>query len=172
MLVDLDHFKDINDTLGHHVGDGLLREVANRLTSALPALTIARLGGDEFAVLVPEVTSRDDVLSLAEQAMTRLREPVVAEGIRLGVHASIGVALYPDDAQDLHTLVQRADVALYPAKRVATTCRATARTSTHIPSNGSACTATYTPPSTVPNSAWFTSHRWPPGRAGSWVWKP
>jgi diguanylate cyclase (GGDEF)-like protein len=116
MLVDLDHFKDINDTLGHHVGDGLLREVANRLTAALPELPIARLGGDEFAVLVPEVTSRDAVLSLAEQAMTRLREPVVAEGIRLGVHASIGVALYPDDAQDLHTLIQRADVALYRAK--------------------------------------------------------
>jgi diguanylate cyclase (GGDEF)-like protein len=116
MLVDLDHFKDINDTLGHHVGDGLLREVANRLTAALPDLTIARLGGDEFAVLVPDVTSRDEVLRLAERAMTRLREPVVAEGIRLGVHASIGVALYPDDAQDLHTLVQRADVALYRAK--------------------------------------------------------
>jgi diguanylate cyclase (GGDEF)-like protein len=116
MMVDLDHFKDINDTLGHHVGDGLLREVANRLTAALPELTIARLGGDEFAVLVPDVTSRDAVLSLAEQAMTRLREPVVAEGIRLGVHASIGFALYPNDARDLHTLIQRADVALYRAK--------------------------------------------------------
>jgi diguanylate cyclase (GGDEF)-like protein len=116
LLVDLDHFKDVNDTLGHHVGDGLLREVANRLSAALPDLTIARLGGDEFAVLVPEASDRADVLALAERAMARLREPLVAEGIRLGVHASIGFAIFPEDAQDLHTLVQRADVALYRAK--------------------------------------------------------
>jgi diguanylate cyclase (GGDEF)-like protein len=116
MLVDLDHFKDVNDTLGHHVGDGLLREVANRLRAALPDVTIARLGGDEFAVLIPEAKDRDEVMSLAERAMIALREPVVAEGIRLGVHASIGFALFPDDAQDLQTLVQRADVALYRAK--------------------------------------------------------
>jgi diguanylate cyclase (GGDEF)-like protein len=116
MLVDLDHFKDVNDTLGHHVGDGLLREVANRLTTALPDLTIARLGGDEFAVLVPNVIQRGEVLFLAEQAMTQLREPVIAEDIRLGVYASIGFALFPDDAEDLQTLVQRADIALYRAK--------------------------------------------------------
>jgi diguanylate cyclase (GGDEF)-like protein len=116
MLVDLDHFKDVNDTLGHHVGDGLLREVANRLAAALPELTIARLGGDEFAVLVPEVATPADVLSLAQRAMAQLREPFVAEGIRLGVYASIGFAIFPDDARDLHTLVQRADVALYRAK--------------------------------------------------------
>ena len=116
MLVDLDHFKDVNDTLGHHVGDGLLREVAQRLIAALPDLTVARLGGDEFAVLVPAVSDRRQVLLLAEQAMTQLREPVVAEGIRLGVHASIGFALFPEDAQDQQTLVQRADIALYRAK--------------------------------------------------------
>jgi diguanylate cyclase (GGDEF)-like protein len=116
LLVDLDHFKDVNDTLGHQVGDGLLREVANRLTESLKDLTVARLGGDEFAVLVPVVHDRDQVRALAEQAMARLREPVLAEGIRLGVHASIGFALFPDDANDLQTLVQRADVALYRAK--------------------------------------------------------
>jgi diguanylate cyclase (GGDEF)-like protein len=116
MLVDLDHFKEVNDTLGHHVGDGLLREVARRLGAALPDLTVARLGGDEFAVLAPEVTGREHVLMLAEGAMAQLREPVIADEIRLGVHASIGIALFPDDAGDLATLVQRADVAMYRAK--------------------------------------------------------
>ncbi|HVN13617.1 MAG TPA: bifunctional diguanylate cyclase/phosphodiesterase [Kineosporiaceae bacterium] len=116
LLVDLDHFKDVNDTLGHHIGDGLLREVAQRLVSALPDLTVARLGGDEFAVLVPDPADREQVLKLAEQAMAGLREPVVAEGIRLGVHASVGFAMFPEDAQDQQTLVQRADIALYRAK--------------------------------------------------------
>jgi diguanylate cyclase (GGDEF)-like protein len=116
MLVDLDHFKEVNDTLGHHAGDGLLREVATRLSSSLPGLVVARLGGDEFAVLVPQVQGREEVLAFADLAMAQLREPVVAEGIRLGVHASIGFALFPDDAGELETLVQRADVALYRAK--------------------------------------------------------
>jgi diguanylate cyclase (GGDEF)-like protein len=116
MLVDLDHFKEVNDTLGHHVGDGLLREVAQRLSASLPGLTVARLGGDEFAVLVPDAQGRENVLALAEAAMGQLREPVVTEEIRLGVNASIGFALFPEDGRDLSTLVQRADVALYRAK--------------------------------------------------------
>jgi diguanylate cyclase (GGDEF)-like protein len=117
MLVDLDHFKEVNDTLGHHIGDGLLREVSHRMRAALPAeVTVARLGGDEFAILVPRADGLDQVTALAHQAMSRLREPLVAEGIRLGVQASIGLAIYPEHAGSIETLLQRADIALYRAK--------------------------------------------------------
>jgi diguanylate cyclase (GGDEF)-like protein len=117
MLVDLDHFKEVNDTLGHHVGDGLLREVANRMVESLPdGITVARLGGDEFAIVVPTITGVEQVTALAEQAMTKIREPLMAEGIRLGVHASIGFAIYPQHGSSIETLLQRADIALYRAK--------------------------------------------------------
>ena len=117
MLVDLDHFKDVNDTLGHHVGDLLLREIATRMVQALPdEVTVARLGGDEFAIVVPKITGAQQVTALAEQAMAMLREPLVAEGVRLGVHASIGFAVYPDHGDSTHTLLRRADIALYRAK--------------------------------------------------------
>jgi diguanylate cyclase (GGDEF)-like protein len=117
MLVDLDHFKDVNDTLGHHVGDGLLREVAARMVAELPVdITVARLGGDEFAILVPRLTDVAHATAVAERAMTRLREPLVAEGVRLGVQASVGFAVYPEDAGTIETLLQRADIALYQAK--------------------------------------------------------
>jgi diguanylate cyclase (GGDEF)-like protein len=117
MLVDLDHFKEVNDTLGHHIGDGLLREVATRMEQALPdGITVARLGGDEFAIVVPRVSSVDEVASLAEQVMERIREPLMAEGIRLGVQASIGFAVYPEHGDSIETLLQRADIAMYRAK--------------------------------------------------------
>ncbi len=116
VLIDLDHFKEVNDTLGHHVGDGLLREIAQRVTAALPGLTVARLGGDEFAVVIPDAQGTAQVAALAEQAMTRLREPLLADGVRLGVQASMGFALYPDHADTIDTLLQRADIALYQAK--------------------------------------------------------
>ncbi|NLT54776.1 MAG: bifunctional diguanylate cyclase/phosphodiesterase [Actinomycetales bacterium] len=117
MLLDLDHFKEVNDTLGHHVGDGLLREVARRVTDALPAeVTVARLGGDEFAVLVPGADEMGTVGLLAERVADRLRESVHAEGVRIGVQASIGIAVFPQHATTMDTLLQRADIALYRAK--------------------------------------------------------
>jgi diguanylate cyclase (GGDEF)-like protein len=117
MLVDLDHFKEVNDTLGHHVGDGLLREVATRMEQTLPdGVTVARLGGDEFAIVVPKIGGVEQVISLAENAMTKIREPLMAEGIRLGVHASMGFAIYPEHGSTIETLLQRADIALYRAK--------------------------------------------------------
>jgi diguanylate cyclase (GGDEF)-like protein len=117
MLLDLDHFKEVNDTLGHHVGDGLLREVANRVTSALPPeVTVARLGGDEFVILVPAADEMGSIGVLAERIRTRLRESVLAEGVRVGVQASIGIAVYPEHATTTDTLLQRADIALYRAK--------------------------------------------------------
>jgi diguanylate cyclase (GGDEF)-like protein len=117
VLLDLDHFREVNDTLGHQVGDGVLLEVTRRVTEALPeGLSVARLGGDEFAVLVPG-TERD-VTALAGVLAARLRDPVVTEGARMGVQASIGIALCPDHAPDADTLLKRADIALYRAKRI------------------------------------------------------
>lgn len=117
MLLDLDHFKEVNDTLGHHVGDGLLRQVAERLTDDLAGeVTVARLGGDEFAVLVPTVRDVHEAVGIANGVSDLLREPVVADGVRLGVNASIGVAVCPDHADNVDTLLQRADIALYDAK--------------------------------------------------------
>ena len=117
MLLDLDHFKEVNDTLGHHVGDGLLREVASRVTAVVPEqVTVARLGGDEFAVLVPDAGGTTSVTALAETITARLREPVVADGVRIGVQASIGIAISPEHASTVETLLKRADIALYRAK--------------------------------------------------------
>jgi diguanylate cyclase (GGDEF)-like protein len=117
MLLDLDHFKEVNDTLGHHVGDDLLRQVAARVAECLPdGVTLARLGGDEFAALLPDAGAADDVVRVAQQVAARLREPIVADGIRIGVQASIGIAHQPaaDATRDL--LLQQADIALYRAK--------------------------------------------------------
>ncbi len=117
MLLDLDHFKEVNDTLGHHVGDGLLRKVAERISMAVPPdVTVARLGGDEFAVLMPAAPDLPAVLRLAKAIADQLREPVVADGVRLGVQGSIGVAVFPDHADSVDMLLQRADIALYRAK--------------------------------------------------------
>jgi diguanylate cyclase (GGDEF)-like protein len=117
MLLDLDHFKEVNDTLGHHVGDGLLREIADRFRHAVPeGVMVARLGGDEFAVLVPDPTDPGAVRGLAEAIHGYLREPVVAEGVRIGVQASIGIALFPEHASSVDMVLRRADVALYRAK--------------------------------------------------------
>jgi diguanylate cyclase (GGDEF)-like protein len=117
MLLDLDHFKEINDTLGHHVGDVLIREVGQRLQTAVRECdTVARLGGDEFAVLVAAMTSNDDAVQVAERMVTALREPFTIEGVRLDVQASIGIAISPQHGSDVETLIQRADVALYTAK--------------------------------------------------------
>jgi len=117
MLLDLDHFKEINDTLGHRVGDNLLRAVGERLHGAVRDTDmVARLGGDEFGVLVSCMNSADDAVVLAERLLTVLREPFFVDGVRLQTQASIGIAVWPDHGTDVETLVQRADVALYAAK--------------------------------------------------------
>jgi diguanylate cyclase (GGDEF)-like protein len=118
MIMDLDHFKEINDTLGHHYGDLLLEEVARRLNSALrDSDTVARLGGDEFGVLLPRVERGQDASLVAQEVLTALREPVVIEGMRLEIDASIGIALHPTHGRDVETLQQRADIAMYSAKQ-------------------------------------------------------
>jgi diguanylate cyclase (GGDEF)-like protein len=117
MLLDLDRFKEINDTLGHHNGDLLLKEVGKRLRSEVrDSDSVARLGGDEFGVLLTRVADDRAALSVAEKVRQALRQPFLLEGIALDVDASVGVALYPDHGEDVETLLQRADVAMYLAK--------------------------------------------------------
>ncbi|MDP3714259.1 MAG: bifunctional diguanylate cyclase/phosphodiesterase [Mycobacteriales bacterium] len=116
MLVDLDHFKEINDTLGHHIGDELIIEVGKRLRTGTRGVdTVARLGGDEFAVLAP-VGRHEDALDLGRRLLESLRESFTVQGVRLDVQASIGIAISPAHGVDVDTLVQRADIALYAAK--------------------------------------------------------
>ena len=117
MLMDLDRFKQVNDTLGHHHGDLLLQEVAKRLVQALRGEdTVARLGGDEFAILLPRVSSSSEVIDTAARLVAALDEPFTLEGISVEIGASIGVAMFPDHGMDASTLLQRADVAMYEAK--------------------------------------------------------
>ncbi len=117
MLIDLDHFKEINDSLGHTAGDRILDEVSVRLRRALRNEDIiARLGGDEFALLIPGVANHDTANRIAEKVRTSFSEPFGIEGIRIGVEASIGIAVFPDQGADMHTLMQRADIAMYRAK--------------------------------------------------------
>jgi diguanylate cyclase len=116
LLLDLDRFKEINDSLGHPVGDVLLRRVADRLSAAVPAgAMLARLGGDEFAVLLPG--RRDDAVAAAEHLRAVVARPVELEGITLRTEVSIGVSLAPDQGTDLRGLLRCADVAMYQAKR-------------------------------------------------------
>jgi diguanylate cyclase (GGDEF)-like protein len=117
LLMDLDHFKEVNDTLGHHRGDRLLQEVGSRLQTALrPSDVVARLGGDEFVVMLPLSGSGDAVL-VAQKVMTALEPPFIIEGLPVAVEASIGIAIYPDHGPTPDDLMQRADVAMYAAKQ-------------------------------------------------------
>jgi diguanylate cyclase (GGDEF)-like protein/PAS domain S-box-containing protein len=117
MMLDLDRFKDINDSLGHHAGDAVLTEIATRLRAAVRTTeTIARLGGDEFGLLIPIVSDASDVTAIAQRVLGALDGPVSIEGVELTVDASIGVALFPDDAQDSDAMLKLADVAMYRAK--------------------------------------------------------
>ncbi len=116
MLMDLDRFKDVNDTLGHHNGDLLLCEIARRLRQVLDDVgTVARLGGDEFAILLP-ASSADEARDAADAVVGVLEEPITLDELTLDVRGSIGIALFPDSGHDGHTLLQRADVAMYAAK--------------------------------------------------------
>jgi diguanylate cyclase (GGDEF)-like protein len=116
LYLDLDHFKVVNDSLGHTCGDGLLREVAERLQSSLRAGdTVARLGGDEF-LLVLQRADEDAAVACAYKVREALRRPVSVEGHELVVTASIGISLYPHDGEDAETLVKHADIAMYRAK--------------------------------------------------------
>ncbi|HYO61569.1 MAG TPA: EAL domain-containing protein, partial [Actinomycetota bacterium] len=117
LLMDLDRFKEINDTLGHPTGDSLLKETSFRLRRILgPDITIARLGGDEFAILLPRLRSLIGATDLAGNLVATLREPYELQDLSLDVSASIGISLSPQHGTDAETLMQRADVAMYIAK--------------------------------------------------------
>jgi diguanylate cyclase (GGDEF)-like protein/PAS domain S-box-containing protein len=118
LFIDLDRFKLINDTLGHHIGDGLLRTVARRLTNAVRADdTVSRLGGDEFVVILRHVVSREELAAMVNQRLIpAIRQSALVDGNELTVSCSVGVALYPGDATDQDELMRRADAAMYEAK--------------------------------------------------------
>jgi diguanylate cyclase (GGDEF)-like protein len=117
ILIDLDHFKEINDTLGHHFGDMLLQEVGPRLASVLRDDDLmARLGGDEFGILLPDLPNEDVAIRIADRLIEELSQPVAVEGLALDIAGSLGIALFPMQAEDAETLLRRADVAMYVAK--------------------------------------------------------
>lgn len=118
LFIDLDRFKSINDTLGHHIGDGLLRSVAARLTQAVRSRdTVSRLGGDEFVVVMRDVAGRENLQNLVERRLIPLiRQSHPVEGHELNVSCSVGIAVYPEDGSDIDELMRRADAAMYEAK--------------------------------------------------------
>ncbi|HEV3180084.1 MAG TPA: EAL domain-containing protein, partial [Steroidobacteraceae bacterium] len=117
LVIDLDRFKLINDSLGHHAGDDLLREVSQRLRAAVRAVdTTARLGGDEFVILVDGPVTRAEVLEVGRRAIQAMEPAIRLLGIDVHVTASIGVAFYPRDGASVDTLLARADAAMYSAK--------------------------------------------------------
>ena len=117
LVLDLDRFKEINDTLGHRSGDRLLKQIAVRLKEVvLPTDTLARLGGDEFAILLPSLDSEDDIQDAVKKIQRSFSTPFVINRMSLDVQASIGISLSPKHGLDVDTLLQRADVAMYVAK--------------------------------------------------------
>ncbi len=118
IIIDLDRFKDINDTFGHHVGDEVLREVGPRLKGGLrESDTIARLGGDEFALLLPTATDEQGAIHAATKVLGALEAPFVIESLSLEIEASLGIAMFPEHGGDAETLIRHADAAMYDAKK-------------------------------------------------------
>ena len=118
LVVDLDRFKSINDSLGHIAGDQMLKEVARRLKLLLrKADTLARLGGDEFVLVLNEISGPRDAEGVASKVLARLSEAVTLSGLDVQISASIGVSVFPEDGVDAETLLQHADAAMYHAKK-------------------------------------------------------
>jgi diguanylate cyclase (GGDEF)-like protein len=120
LLVDLDRFKEVNDTLGHHFGDQVLSQVGSRMQQVCSdcSTTIARLGGDEFAIIVNTDKTMEAISTLAASFVDVLREPFMVNGLMVKIGASVGVANYPQHGDDSHELLRAADVAMYEAKKL------------------------------------------------------
>ncbi len=117
LFCDLDRFKVVNDTLGHNVGDQLLKTVASRFNDCLRSGdTVARLGGDEFVMLLSDMAKPDDICKIAQKIIDRISKPLILEGHEVFVTASIGISLFPDDGRDANALLKHADIAMYRAK--------------------------------------------------------
>jgi diguanylate cyclase (GGDEF)-like protein len=117
MLLDVDNFKSINDTFGHEFGDRILQAIGNRLTGVIRASdTLARLGGDEFMLVMPETNRRKDAAATAQKIMDSFTEPFSIDGHQINLSISIGIAIYPDDAEDMETLMKKSDAAMYYSK--------------------------------------------------------
>jgi diguanylate cyclase (GGDEF)-like protein/PAS domain S-box-containing protein len=117
MFLDLDRFKSVNDTLGHAIGDELLKHVADRLRNVVRAVdTVSRLGGDEFVIVLHEISSPDDVVQVAEKILGALALPARIEGHQLSATPSIGISMFPDDGDEVVALMKSADTAMYQAK--------------------------------------------------------
>jgi diguanylate cyclase (GGDEF)-like protein len=118
LAIDLDHFKAVNDSFGHHAGDEFLRVVAQRFAKRIRSTdTCARLGGDEFIVIADQIEGRADAEDLAQDLLATLAEPIRLRGEDVVAGASIGIALFPDDGEDVETLRTASDGALYVMKR-------------------------------------------------------
>jgi diguanylate cyclase (GGDEF)-like protein len=116
-LMDLDRFKEVNDTLGHHSGDLLLQELSARLQRALRASdSVARLGGDEFGVLLPDLIDRQSIEEVVDRIRIAVERPFYVQDLPLAIETSIGVSIFPEHGQDVEALLQKADVAMYVAK--------------------------------------------------------
>src|SRR5258706_181909 len=118
LVIDLDRFKNVNDSLGHQVGDGLLRTVAERLVACVRGTdTVARMGGDEFVVVLAELRQAEDAGQVAQKILAALPQPVNIDGHELRVTTSIGICVHPHDGEDAETLMRNADAAMYHAKQ-------------------------------------------------------
>lgn len=118
LLLDMDRFKEVNDTLGHYYGDRLLKQLAIRLSNVIrESDTIARIGGDEFGFVLPQLQHEEDVENIVKKIQKSLTEPFMLNNLALEVQVSIGATLYPEHGTDADTLIQRADVAMYVAKQ-------------------------------------------------------
>ncbi|HTO76461.1 MAG TPA: EAL domain-containing protein [Thermoanaerobaculia bacterium] len=116
---DLDHYKYVNDTLGHSVGDEFLQTVATRLKGLVREMdTVARVGGDEFVILIPDVSRAEDISIVAQKLLNSVARPLQVEGRALNITASIGIATFPADGEDAETLLRNADTAMYRAKEL------------------------------------------------------
>ncbi len=123
MLLDLDRFKEVNDTLGHDQGDALLKDVAARLKAALRnSDTVARMGGDEFTILLPDVADQEAAMTVATKVADTLQQPFLVGGVTLDLEVSIGVAIFPAHGDDIDALISRADRAMFVSKRDHSTC--------------------------------------------------
>src|SRR5712691_1641612 len=119
LFLDLDHFKVVNDSIGHTMGDTLLREIAARLrTSVREGDVVARVGGDEFTIVLQELDKKEDAAAMAQRVLRIVAEPIDVDGQRLYITTSIGITVYPDDGEDAETLLKNADNAMYRAKAV------------------------------------------------------